>query len=132
MDIPKTIKIGFHHFDVIYPYTFTETTGNLGQCSSSLNEIHIADTYLNKLLPDSTVIESLVHEIIHAINTVSKLKLFDDENGKTDEAKVDGLAEWLCMVLRDNQKLLELFITPKVNTALLSSDPYYCKKLEDL
>ena len=106
MKIPSTIKVGCHMYKVEFPIV---NRGSIGETHNNLNTIRIADTSGNGKMPESSIVQTLMHEIIHAIDRKSNLCVFSKYNEGPDESKVDGFAEWLCMVLYDNPKLLDLF-----------------------
>ncbi len=116
VEIPKKIKIGYRDYKVDYPYTFTEQSSSVGQHCATLCEIKITGTWLNVTVPDQAVIQTLMHEILHGIEAISNLGLFRDNDGNLDEHQVDGLAEWLCMVLRDNPDFVKLFLPSTDNS----------------
>jgi len=87
MIIPNKLKIGGHEYLV----EFTEYDNIEGDCGDSdrhRNRIRICQTD-----PQSQQEETLIHEIIHAIN------------GGLKEEIVDGLAVSLYQVLKDNELL---------------------------
>jgi len=115
MEIPDKIRVGFHNYQIIFPYIFKEDSGRIGQHSATLGEIRITNTFLNLPVPDETIIQTMMHEVLHAIDSVSNLKVFSKEDGSIDEDKIDGIAEWLCMVLRDNPSLTKMFLPPLIS-----------------
>lgn len=110
MNIPSKIKVGSCDYSVVHPYKFRDI-GYCGICDYIALEIRLSDTNSDgDLVKDQAKLKTLMHEVIHAIDHASSLGVFCDEDGKPDEAKVDGWAEWLCMVLRDNPDFTRMFL----------------------
>lgn len=107
--LPEKIRIGCRTYEVIFPYVFQEDVNRSGQECPVLCEIRVAGEAFGRAIPSDSLLQILFHEVIHAINDASNLGICVGEDGQTDEAKVDGLAEWLCMVLRDNPEFTRLF-----------------------
>ena len=98
MNIPKKIKIG--------PYDYSVTVENedwlnahetYGHCYHAKRKISIV------LLDNPSVIDTLLHEVMHACYAVMDLK---DKEG--EETTVTRLATAMTMVFRDNPKLVAL------------------------
>ena len=110
MEIPKQLKIGGHTYKVICPYEFRDRGDLSGQHDSSLLEIRIDDrdgwSHVEK--PDSRVRQTLMHEILHAIDSAAGLNELNNGT-KESERIVDAISEGLCQVFNDNNELLELF-----------------------
>ena len=92
MKIPKKIKVGGHVYRVIYPCDFAENKNLRGQHDGDTKEIRISDDG-----PESVIAETLLHEILHAVDSVTGYKLFED-----NERAIVGIGEALFQVLRDN------------------------------
>jgi hypothetical protein len=111
MNIPKTLKIGCHLYKVICPYEFKERGDLTGQQDPSLLEIRIdnRDSYSHQHRADSTVKVTLIHEILHAIDSAAGL---NELNGNTKEQEriVEALAQGLCQVFTDNEELVKIFL----------------------
>ena len=101
MQIPKTLKIGGHVYDVICPYTFSERGDIDGQHDSENNNIKIdpLDKWTHKEKPESSVATVFLHEILHACDAITGQGMFEGAGG---EVRAEGLSETLFQVLRDN------------------------------
>ena len=105
--LPKRIKVGCRTYGVIFPYVFQEDCSRVGQECTTLCEIRVAGKTMGQAIPHDSLAQILFHEVLHAILEASNLGIL---GGLDDEAKVDGLSEWLCMVLRDNPEFTKLFL----------------------
>lgn len=105
--LPKTIKVGAHSYEIIFPYTFKEVDGYLGLHDGLQRKIFIAaNDFAGNPRADSDIYKTLLHELIHAVDSVY-LKCRLGEEG--DEEKiVDSLAEGLLQVLLDAKLLKPL------------------------
>ena len=71
MNIPKILKIGAHQYEVIFPYQFKERTDICGMSDNRLRRIMISKTDGNgEPRPDTDILGTLFHEILHAIDSV--------------------------------------------------------------
>ena len=98
MKIPKSLKIGGHTVEVIYPYGFKERCDLSAQCDHELNEIRVDpfdSSHIKK--PDSTIMVHFIHEVLHRIDYVSGHKIFRD-----NEPAIEGISEGIYQVLVDN------------------------------
>ena len=93
--LPEKIRIGIHEYRVEQC-----DMEHLGRCDNNAKVIFIQ----RGVLPTVGLVV-LFHEMLHAVSSVSNLRLFETDSGEVDENRLDGLAEWLCMVLRDNPEL---------------------------
>ena len=98
--LPKRIKVGIHEYRVEQC-----DMENLGLCDNNAKVISIQ----RGVLPTVSLVV-LLHEILHAVSSVSNLRLFESDGGEVDESRLDGCAEWLCMVLRNNPEFTKLFL----------------------
>lgn len=99
MRIPKKIKVGGHIYKVICPYHFRERSDRFGSCCSINNEILIGNDDGNgKKRSQSTIEQTLFHEMLHAID-----KVYNAD--KLEEEYVERLSEGIYQVLKDNQLL---------------------------
>lgn len=94
MEIPKSVKIGAHIFEVIQRDDLE--SGNLG--SSSVSKLKI---FIDETAPESLQIETLFHEILHVIYDLSGIKKEEAE----EEKEVQAIAGYLFQVLQDNRWL---------------------------
>jgi hypothetical protein len=105
-----SVLVGFKTFKVLFPYTFKEVYDYLGQCDNTLLEIRLKNVE-DEPVVDDRLISIFMHELVHAIEYASGHRVFKPKRGEeANEDAVDGWAEYLCMVLRDNQWILELFL----------------------
>ena len=105
MKIPKTIKIGGHNYKVLFPYQFTETNDVIGQSDVRLRRILISDKDGNgELRPDSDILCTLLHEIVHAIDSVYCRHFLGIECNVEDVT--ESLAQGFTDVLINNPELV--------------------------
>lgn len=98
IDIPKTLKIGGHEYKVICPYTFKERSDSHAQLDFPLKEIRISGTdSTGNIKPDSSMVVSFIHEILHAVDFNTGHMVFDG-----NEKAVDGFSECIYQILVDN------------------------------
>ena len=100
LKLPKTIKVGAHEYEVVYPHRFQEVDGYLGLHDSNIRRIMIAEVdWCGNTRKATDIYKTLLHEILHAIDNVY-LKGRIGEEG--DEEKIiDSLADGLLQVLLD-------------------------------
>ena len=101
MNLPKFIKIGGHQYKVIFPYVFTERFDRVADIDYSKKIIRISKDCANEPRAETSIVVSLIHEILHGINNRSGGIIFPGD----DEEKIDILAEGIHQVLVDNPKL---------------------------
>jgi hypothetical protein len=103
--LPTTIRIGFHDYGVEYVEGM-EIDGNevMGCILFDAKLLKISTMYCGRKLPASSILQSLMHEITHAIDHETEFEVFNDK-----EPAVDSFASYMCMVMRDNPDLLRLF-----------------------
>lgn len=107
MKIPKRIKIGGHQYEVFFPYQFTEVSDVIGQSDVRLRRILISDKDGNgETRPGSDILATLLHEIVHAIDSVYCRYQLGIECNVEDV--VESLAQGWMQVLIDNPELLTL------------------------
>jgi hypothetical protein len=101
MDIPQKLKIGGHEYTVLFPYHFKERSDHAAQHDGDLLEIRVNDLELggNKR-PDSSVMVSFIHEILHGIDRIYCASSID--RLPDNEKIIEGLSEGLYQVLTDN------------------------------
>lgn len=84
LTIPKKLKLGAHTYKIVAQ----ELDDDFGSIDRLKNII-----YVDKRLPDTQLLATLIHEILHSLNN------------ETEHEFVDGLAEQLTQVLVDNKIL---------------------------
>jgi len=98
MKIPKKLKIGGYIWDVIYPYEFAERTDRFGFTDVIRKKIYLREVDDGgKKMPEAYIFETLLHEIIHAIDYIY------NSTGDLKEETVIGLGRGLYQVLKDNK-----------------------------
>ena len=102
MEIPKTIKIGGHTYKVEYPYSFEERYDIYGQWNDPKKKIYISEVDGNGVKrADSAIAVTFIHEILHAIDSMAGLDLFNSkEKGVREPAEV--VSEIIYQILVDN------------------------------
>ena len=110
MKLPNTMKIGFRTYDIIFPNDFKDIN-HCGITDYERQEIRIGEIGSNgaKYKNDS-IIQTTMHEVIHAIEAGCGHRVFKKEDGSVNECAVDAWAEWLCMVFRDNPEFTKLLL----------------------
>lgn len=103
MKIPKVVKVAGRTYSVVFPHTFDDSSQLLnGQCDWDRQTIKITDRDAFGAKRHQQDIEhTLMHEIIHAIDrSYCQTAIGTSEQG---EDLINGLAEGLLQVLRDNK-----------------------------
>lgn len=110
MTIPPQIKIGFRTYDIVYPHDFKDSP-HCGMADYQRQEIRLASNGDSgtKYKPEY-ILQALVHEVLHCVENSSELRVFRNIDGSVNESLVDGWAEWLCMILRDNPDFTKMFL----------------------
>lgn len=105
--LPKKIKIGGHEYDVIFPYNFKEIDSYLGLHDLLARKIYISEVdYSGNIRKDSDIYKTLLHEILHGIDSVYlKDRLAEEDD---HEKIIDSLADGLLQVLTDANLLKKL------------------------
>ena len=104
MEIPKELKIGGHMIKIKIEDDVVRMANErqMGDSWSAYNSIRVCSVY-----PESQQAETLLHEILHHImdNLGYEYVETKDVEGKEihTEQTVEGLAQWLFQVLRDNK-----------------------------
>ena len=109
---PKQVKIGDNVYTVhLLPNTIETMYGKTLRIAERI--------YLNPQMSAATAADTLMHEIIHAIYTVTGL-----DDTEEEETLATTLGLWLPMVLRRNPEVLEFILHPhKYWIQSLSKDP---------
>lgn len=106
INIPKTLKIGGHQYEVIFPYTFTERFDRAGDQDGSTKTIRITALDGGSLQrADSSIIVTLIHEILHAIDQTTGHGMFLGGEG---EKHIEAISEGIYQVIVDNPQLLDI------------------------
>lgn len=93
MTIPKELKIGGHHYKVV----LTDSHKHLEGALACIDEIE-GTIYLDNRPPKSIIESSLIHEILHALNST----LGESEIG---HSLIESLSEQIYAVLTVNNLL---------------------------
>jgi len=95
MRIPKKIKVGPMRYKVLYPHTFIEDSSYFGLHDGCSSIIKISDTENDTIRNPLCIVETLLHECIHAIDFVFV-------GQKLEEKTVEKFSEHLLQVFVDN------------------------------
>lgn len=100
--LPKQVKIGGHNWKILYPYRFTERNDITGLCDYPMKVLMVAghDDSGNPL-PDSSIIVTVIHEILHAIDYTCGANVF---TGK--EPEIGAFSEIAYQIITDNLNML--------------------------
>ena len=80
--IPETLKVGAVTYKIIFPYTFNEDSSYIGLHEFDTLTIKLgimSPSHQSAMLPKQRIQESLIHEMIHAIETIFCDSLFTEE-----------------------------------------------------
>lgn len=106
MNIPKKVKVGGHVYKIKYPYIFTERFDRNGQIGHDVTTILLSHLDSNgNPKSESAIIETLIHEILHALNYRSGDVIFDKDSDKMED-QVSALSEGILALLVDNGWLM--------------------------
>ena len=109
INTPKTLKVGAHQYEVVFPYQFTERTDICGMCDSKLRRIVVSELDGNgEKRPDSDILSIFFHEIIHAIDSVYCGFQIGKECGA--DMLTESIAQGLSQVYIDNPQLKNLMV----------------------
>ena len=100
MNIPNKLKICGQMYDILIPYKFSERGDIVGQCDNCCLKIKLStiDCWTGNKLPESVIAENFLHEILHAVDSLSGHLIFKD-----NEPAIEGIAALLFQTLRDNK-----------------------------
>ena len=104
MNIPKSLKIGGHNYEIVFPYVFTERSDITGQNDFNGKVIRVCDSVDDEKRSDSAIVVTLIHEVLHALDHNTGQRMFMGDNGET---KIEALSEGIYQVLADNGYLKE-------------------------
>ncbi len=109
LQLPKTLKIGAHVYKIRFPFEFNESDSK-GMINFNTKEIFLADKACNRDVPESAILKTLIHEILHAIDNITGRNMFNDEYEDENSEKTganNAVAETLTQILLDN-KLIKI------------------------
>uniref|UniRef100_A0A6M3J4C3 Peptidase n=1 Tax=viral metagenome TaxID=1070528 RepID=A0A6M3J4C3_9ZZZZ len=102
MKIPRTVKIGAARYAVkmeVEAFASIDAPNgmkeNVGEHVPSLRILRVSDRSHGKKIPEESVTDTILHEILHAVSRVYGIGL--------DENQVAGLTGGLMQVIRDNK-----------------------------
>lgn len=98
MKIPKKVKIGAVNWKIKVADTVNDPASNVelfGMTRYATETIHIAKSHSGASVTETSMADTFLHEIIHAISQTFGLGL--------TEKQVAGMAGGVLMVLRDNK-----------------------------
>lgn len=108
INIPKTLKVGAHQYNVVFPYQFTERVDICGLCDDKLRRILVSEIDGNgERRPDSDILGIFFHEVIHAIDSVYCGFQIGTECGR--DMLTESIAQGLAQVYIDNPGFRELW-----------------------
>ena len=96
MNLPKTIKIGGHNYEVIFPYVFTERNDLNGDIDDNKKIIRLVGSIEGEKRVDSALMVTLIHEILHGLDHTTGQRMFAGDEG---EKKIEALSEGIYQVL---------------------------------
>lgn len=102
--MPKTIDIGHVRYAVRFNKDLMADAGILGTCMVDTQMI-----YLDPLQGGDRLRETVLHEVLHGIFHQLGLKEYDSNQ---EETIVNGMAQRLLCVLRDNRRLVTFLQEP--------------------
>jgi hypothetical protein len=108
INIPKTLKVGAHQYEVVFPYQFKERVDICGMSDSRLRRIMVAEIDGNgEKRPDSDILSTFFHEAIHAIDSV--YCGFQIGKDCDRDELTESIAQGLAQVYVDNPGFRELW-----------------------
>jgi hypothetical protein len=93
--MPKRLKIGGFNYKIIYPYLFPNEPTYVGLHEGDQKVIKIPNMYTSYPRAWQKILESLMHEVVHAVDNCYCAKVITE-----DETNI--FSTHLFMVLRDN------------------------------
>jgi len=91
----KKIKIGGHVVDIHSFDNFGSLSDEIGLCSPAKNSIKISRSYIGNKLHEQTILESLLHEVLHFIDYVYCGYVLE-------EVVIKNLAKYLLYIFNKN------------------------------
>lgn len=120
---PKTLKVGGMVYKIIFPYTFTANQDCAGLHNGETAVIRVA----NKC-PTDIILETLLHELLHAIDTVYCNSLLEE-----DYININSKA-WFQVLKENNLYLLEDKMPKRIKVGGFYYDinfPYFFEEFEN-
>lgn len=99
VDNGMLLEIGYQTYEVRFVDIIPGTGTQLGTCSRGVGNIFILD---NSNLPDEEVVNTLIHEVLHALYWSRGI-----EEGDSEERLVGSMADGLTEVIVRNPHLLD-------------------------
>jgi len=101
MKLPETIKVCGLTYRIEFPYHFKERGDICGQHDGQMQVIRIddLDSYDHSLRPDSSILVTFIHELLHAVDYVSGRRIFEGDEG---EGIVKCFSQIIYQILNDN------------------------------
>ena len=96
---PKTVKVGGIDYKIIFPYTFIDQPSYVGLHNGFSTTLRIADIYQESPRNNQVILETYIHELLHAIDHVYTCN-------SLDEKYIGVYARALLQVLQDNNLYL--------------------------
>ncbi len=72
---PKTVRVGILDYSIHFPYKFDDD-----ECmgATMVNNIYISDTYKRKRVSNTSIVNTFLHELFHAIDSFYLSSILDD------------------------------------------------------
>ncbi len=103
--LPDIIRIGFHDYEVEYVEGLEiEDNEIMGVIYENAKKIFVSACHHEQDVPKTSLVQTLMHEILHAIDFMTEFEVFKDKEGA-----IEVFSEYLCMVIRDNPDFIRLF-----------------------
>lgn len=98
MKFPKKLKVGAQQYTIIYPWVFKEEDSMVGLHENREGVIKVAETFRGDRIPDNKIKQTLLHEIMHAIDFYYLSHMLTE-----DESIIDRFATgWLSIFMNNN------------------------------
>ena len=72
---PKTVRVGILDYSIHFPYRFDDD-----ECmgATTINNIYISDTHKRKKISNTSIVNTFLHELFHAIDSFYLSSMLDD------------------------------------------------------
>lgn len=99
LKIPEYVMIGWKRFDIrVWDPELASAKHQYGECDHVKQVISLDMTH-----SEQQIVETLIHEMLHATYDVGCFKRNDDDNHRFDEERtVSFTSHWLCTMLSQN------------------------------